>query len=435
MGVAATATSVPEHGSQLALDRLVAWSAEIWFQGLGWLATIGITLLTLLALRAAVIGVLAVRHHRRGATPLPGPMPQITVLVPAFNEAGVVGRTIDSLRAQVDAQGLPLAAEILVIDDGSSDHTAAVAEGEGVRVIRQDNAGKWAALNRGLMAATGEVVVAIDADTVLDAHSVELLCRWFADPQIGAMSGTAKVGNRHTLVTLWQHIEYVTGFNIDRRAYCDMNAITVVPGAIGAWRRSAVIPLGGYSGRTLAEDCDLTIAVVRAGWRVGYEPAAVAWTEAPETMRGLAKQRLRWAFGTLQAMWLHRGALLRRREGALGMIALPFAWLYQVVMSPLAPVIDVIVAVAVLTGGWTTALWWYGATTAIEMAVAWLAFRMEGEPAWPVLALPLQRFCYRQLMYWVVVRALVRALRGQIMGWGKLVRTGNVRITTPRGSR
>jgi peptidoglycan-N-acetylglucosamine deacetylase len=410
-------------GAELWLSRAFAMGAEAWFSLTRWVALIGMILIGLLAARALLLALLALRHHRRGRRPAPaGAIPAVTVLVPAHDEAAVIGRTIESLMGQ---RGL--ATEVLVIDDGSTDGTAAAAERLGVRVIRQANAGKWTALNRGLIAAEGEVVVAIDADTVVEPDAVARLAARFADPTVGAVSGTAKVGNRHTLVTLWQHVEYVTSFNLDRRAYSDLNAITVVPGAIGAWRRSALLEVGGYSGRTLAEDCDITIALRRAGWRIVHEPSAVAWTEAPETMRGLARQRLRWTFGTFQVLWLNRAALFRPREGALGLIALPYAWLYQVVLSVLAPAIDLVVLLALLTGGWRVALWWFAVASVAEMGLSWLAFRMEGEPAWPVLTLPLQRAFYRQLMYVTVLRSLGCALAGRRMGWGKLARTGSVR--------
>ena len=422
LGVRPAATMPAAHGSSLWLSRAVAWAAESWFMVTGWVARIGIALLALLGLRALVLAALAVRHRVRAAVPEPGPLPSVTVLVPAYNEKTVVGRTLDSLLAQ---RGIAI--EIIVVDDGSTDGTADAAERPGVTVVRQANAGKWAALNRGLVLARGEVVVSIDADTLLDPDAVQRLARWFTDPRVGAVSGTAKVGNRHTLLTMWQHVEYTTGFNLDRRAYSDLNAITVVPGAIGGWRRDALIELGGYSGRTLAEDCDLTIALRRAGWRIVHEPDAVAWTEAPETFRSLARQRLRWTFGTFQVLWLNRDALFRRREGALGSVALPYAWLYQLVLSLLGPAVDLLVLLALLTGGWPLALWWFGVTTLIEMGVAWLAFRLEGEPAWPVLTLPLQRVVYRQLMYVTVIRSLARAVRGTHLGWGKQSRTGSVK--------
>ncbi|HJZ61843.1 MAG TPA: glycosyltransferase [Miltoncostaeaceae bacterium] len=425
LGVSRDAVMPPEQGIALWRSRVVAWTLIAWFLAVKWVVRIGISVLALLALRTLVIVALALWHRRSRPAPRPGPAPATTVLVPAYNEEATIGTTLDSLLAQVG--GRP---EVIVIDDGSTDRTAEVAERAGVRVLRQANSGKWAALNRGVAAARDGVVVAIDADTVLDPHAVARLARWFTEPDVGAVSGTAKVGNRHTLLTTWQHVEYVTGFNLDRRAYAKLNAITVVPGAIGAWRRSALLAVGGYSGRTLAEDCDLTITLRRAGWRIAYEPDAVAWTEAPEALRGLARQRLRWTFGTFQVLWLNRGALFRRRDGALGWLALPFAWLYQVVLSPLAPAVDLIVLLALVSGGWTLALTWFAIATGAEMALSVVAFRMEGERAWPVLTLPLQRFAYRQLMYWTVLRALGRALRGSRLGWGKLARTGSVRAPT-----
>lgn len=427
-GVSPAAAMPAVTGGQLWLSRAVAWTAVTWFVGVRWVAMFGIGLIALLLARAVALTALAWRDRRSPETPAAGPTPWVTVLVPAYNEVDVIGATLDSLQAQVGVD-----AEIIVIDDGSRDGTAEAATRPGVRVITQANAGKWAALNRGVMNARGDVVVAVDADTILDPDAVRLLARWFADPAIGAVSGTAKVGNRRTLTTLWQHVEYVTSFNLDRRAYARLNAITVVPGALGAWRRQAVIDVGGYSGRTLAEDAELTISLRRAGWRIAYEPGAVAWTEAPESLRALARQRLRWTYGTLQVLWLNRGAVFRPREGALGSVALPFAWLYQIVLSPLAPLIDVIVLVAALTGGFTLALEWFAVATCAEMALAALAFRWEGERVWPVLTLPLQRVVHRQVMYWTVLRSLWRAARGGRFGWGKLARTGTVQACRPAG--
>src|SRR5262249_47217269 len=256
LGVSRDAVMPPEQGIALWRSRVVAWTLIAWFLAVKWVVRIGISVLALLALRTLVIVALALWHRRSRAAPRPGPAPAPTVLVPAYNEEATIGTTLDSLLAQVG--GRP---EVIVIDDGSTDRTAEVAERAGVRVLRQANSGKWAALNRGVAAARDGVVVAIDADTVLDPHAVARLARWFTEPDFGAVSGTAKVGNRHTLLTTWQHVEYVTGFNLDRRAYAKLNAITVVPGAIGAWRRSALLAVGGYSGRTLAEDCDLTITL------------------------------------------------------------------------------------------------------------------------------------------------------------------------------
>ncbi len=427
-GVSPLAVMPRVTGAALWLSRAVAWVAIAWFWLVRWIAVIGIGLLILLSIRAVMLIAFALRNRYRPRALPVGPLAPITVVVPAHNEEAVITRTIESLLAQ---RGVSL--EIVVVDDGSADRTAEVARATGVRVISQVNQGKWAALNEGFREATHGWVVAIDADTILHPEAIQRLVRPLIDSRVGAVAGTAKVGNRHTLVTLWQHIEYVTGFNIDRRAHSEMNAVLVIPGAIGAWRREAVLGVGGYSGRSLAEDCDLTVKIQRAGWSTAFVPDAVAWTEAPESARALCKQRLRWNFGTLQVLWANRDALFRRHAGALGSFTLPFAWLYQIVLSLLAPLIDVLVVVSALTGGLSVVLIWFALATGLEMLCALLAFHMEGESAWPVLAMPLARFVYRQLMYWTVVRSLIAAVRGRRMSWGTLARSGSVRAGS--GSR
>ena len=427
VGTSQRALMPPIHGLNLWLSRFVAWVAIAWFWLVRWIAVLGIVLLVLLSARAIAQIILALVHRYRPRPRPRGPLPPVTVVVPAYNEGEVIARTIESLHAQRGVQ-----VEVLVLDDGSIDDTADVARAAGARVVTQANQGKWAALNRGFAAARDEYVVAIDADTILHPDAVARVVRPLLAGDVGAVAGTVKVGNRHTLVTQWQHIEYVTGFNIDRRAQSLMNAVMVIPGAIGAWRRSAVVDAGGYSGRSLAEDCDLTVRLRRAGWRIEFVDDAVAWTEAPETVHALMKQRLRWTFGTLQVLWANRSALFRPSEGFLGWVTLPFAWLYQVVLSTIAPVIDLLVIIAALTGGFPVVLKWFLIATALEMLCAWLAFRMEGEKAWPVLALPVARFAYRQMMYITVMRALFAAARGRRMGWGRLVRTGSVQAESAR---
>src|SRR5205085_11045205 len=119
--------------------------------------------------------------------------------------------------------------------------------------------------------------------------------------------------------------------------------ITVVPGAVGAWRRELLEQAGGFSADTLAEDQDLTLRVRRLGYKIGYEETAVAWTEAPDTVRGLAKQRFRWSFGTLQCMWKHKDALLRPRFGMLGFIAMPNVWIFQIIFPLITPIMDLMI--------------------------------------------------------------------------------------------
>jgi cellulose synthase/poly-beta-1,6-N-acetylglucosamine synthase-like glycosyltransferase len=257
------------------------------------------------------------------------------------------------------------------------------------------------------------------------------------------VAGDARVGNRVNLVTRWQAIEYITAQNLERRALAGFDAMTVVPGAVGAWRRSALDAVGGYPEDTLAEDQDLTIAIQRAGWRVTYDPQAIAWTEAPETFRALAKQRFRWAFGTLQCLWKHRAILRTRKPSGLALVGLPQAWLFQILFAAISPLIDLALLLSiagtvarVAQHGWaqtsgdvgTMALYW-AAFTAIDAACGWIGYRLDGHGLrFPALLLIAQRLVYRQIMYGVVLRAIGAAIGGWTVGWGKLERTGRVGV-------
>ncbi len=368
--------------------------------------------------------------------------PAVDVLVPAYNEELVIVRTIDSLLAQKYAGKL----RVVVIDDGSPDKTYEVASrvfahDPRVEVIHKPNGGKASALNIGLAHSAADIVVCLDADTIFEDETVTCLVEPFIDPKVAAVAGNAKVGNRVNLVTRWQALEYVTSQNTDRRAFSLLDCITVVPGAVGAWRRTAVAAVGGFSDDTLAEDQDLTIALKREGHRIGYAEDAIAWTEAPDTLRALAKQRFRWSFGTLQCAWKHKGALFRSKYGTLGWVALPNTWIFQLAFSALSPLADLLFVWSLIAVG--MARWQHGNTYAIEtlenvlfyyslfLLVDWigamLAFFMEpGEDKALTLLIPLQRFAYRQVMYFVVVKSFAAAMRGGMVGWGKLERKATV---------
>ena len=186
----------------------------------------------------------------------------------------------------------------------------------------------------------GDIVVVSTPTPNSSPQTISRLVRWFADPQVGAVAGNAKVGNRLNMLTRWQALEYITAQNLERRALATLGCITVVPGAVGAWRREAIVKLGGFPANTLAEDQDLTIMVQRAGYKVLFDQEAIAWTEAPDTMAGLAKQRFRWAFGTLQCLWKHRRVNLNPRYGALGLVAMPQVWMFQIALALVSPLID-----------------------------------------------------------------------------------------------
>jgi cellulose synthase/poly-beta-1,6-N-acetylglucosamine synthase-like glycosyltransferase/peptidoglycan/xylan/chitin deacetylase (PgdA/CDA1 family)/spore germination protein YaaH len=370
--------------------------------------------------------------------------PPVSVIIPAFNEARVINRTISTLLSQ----DYPGDVEIIVVDDGSTDNTFAVAHNEfsndpRVVVHTKANGGKASALNYGIARASSEIVVGLDADTLFARDTLRRLVAPLADPAVTAVAGNAKVGNRINIVTRWQAIEYVVSQNLDRRAFSMLNCITVVPGAVGAWRRSAVEQAGGFSSDTLAEDQDLTLAIRRSGGVVAYADDAIAYTEAPDGFRGLAKQRFRWSFGTLQCMWKHRDALFRRRYGTLGWIAMPNVWVFQLLLTALSPIADLLFVWSLISvwlakqeHGSTYALTnleqvltFYAVFLAVDWIAATIAFLAEpGEDKSLTWLVFLQRFAYRQVMYWVVVRSFVAAIRGHIVGWGKLERRASVEV-------
>jgi cellulose synthase/poly-beta-1,6-N-acetylglucosamine synthase-like glycosyltransferase/peptidoglycan/xylan/chitin deacetylase (PgdA/CDA1 family) len=394
---------------------------------------------TVLALLRAVIVLAAALLHRRTRrrrwrppAARDGP-PPVTVIVPAYNERACIAATVRSILA---SRHRPL--YVIVVDDGSSDGTAEEVRrlrSPHVWLIRQDNQGKAAAMANGLSAARTELVVLVDGDTVVEPGSVTELVRPFADASVGAVSGNAKVGNRHGLLGRWQHIEYVMGFNLDRRMYDVLECMPTVPGAVGAFRRQAIADAGGVPGDTLAEDTDLTMALLRAHWRVVYATRARAWTEAPADLGQLWKQRYRWCYGTLQAMYKHRHAVVERAGGGrLGRRGLPYLLLFQVLLPMLAPVVDVAAVYTALFDPMLALVTW-SAFLLLQLVPAVVAFRLDGERLGSLWSLPLQQFVYRQLMYLVVIQSVVTAVAGARLPWHKLTRAGQVAQPPPVRAR
>jgi cellulose synthase/poly-beta-1,6-N-acetylglucosamine synthase-like glycosyltransferase/peptidoglycan/xylan/chitin deacetylase (PgdA/CDA1 family)/spore germination protein YaaH len=367
--------------------------------------------------------------------------PFVSIIVPAFNEEMVIEATLRSLMASNYEQF-----EIIVVDDGSKDRTSDVVREKfgnepRVRLFTEPNAGKANALNHGLQFATGEIVIALDADTVFATQTIAALAHRFYDAKLGAVAGNAKVGNRINIVTRWQALEYITSQNMDRRAFASLNCITVVPGAVGAWRRDLLTKAGGFTSDTLAEDQDLTLRIRRLGYTIGYEENAIAWTEAPATLRTLAKQRFRWAYGTLQCMWKHADALFKPRYGALGFVAMPNVWVFQIIFPLVSPVMDLMLVYTLLAAAtdWLQQPSGYSMTNlsqiffyyALFLTIDWLsacfAFILEKQEQWRLLWwIFLQRFCYRQVMYYVMIKSVATAIRGAVVGWGKLERKATV---------
>jgi peptidoglycan/xylan/chitin deacetylase (PgdA/CDA1 family)/spore germination protein YaaH len=438
-----------------ALPQASRTGADLWLDRLGFgffrgvdalLRGLFVTAIVLGLARLAFLAVLALIHRIRAPGLTPAPLapktgPLVSVLIPCFNEEKVIASSVAGILAS-DWSNL----EIIVLDDGSRDGTAAQVERHfagdpRVRLMRFENGGKALALNRGLVLASGEIVVALDADTQFAPDTIRLLARWFEDPRVGAVAGNAIVGNRVNLITRWQALEYVTAQNLERRALAALGCVTVVPGAVGAWRRSALTALGGYPPETLAEDQDLTLSVQRAGWRVEFDSEARAYTEAPDTVAGLLKQRFRWSFGTLQCLWKHRAALFDRQRPVLGFVALPQIWLFQIVLATAAPLVDLAIVWSLIAAGvdrlfhpveWQPdnlirALLYWAVFILVDLSASALGMAMERRAPWRDIGwLPAQRFGYRQLMYYVVIKSVAAAVRGRRVGWGVLERRATV---------
>jgi cellulose synthase/poly-beta-1,6-N-acetylglucosamine synthase-like glycosyltransferase len=246
------------------------------------------------------------------------------------------------------------------------------------------------------------------------------------------VAGNTKVGNRKGLLGRWQHIEYVMGFNLDRRMYEVLQCTPTVPGAIGAFRRQALDEVGGVPGDTLAEDTDLTLAIGRTGRRVVYAEDARAWTEAPSTLGALWRQRYRWSFGTMQSVFKHRGAIISRdpRDRRIGRRALPYMLLFQIALPVAAPLIDLYAVYGLVFTDPVSVLVAWGAFNVVQLVIACYGFWMDGESIRPLWSLPLQQFLYRQLMYLVIIESTVSALQGVRSGWRHLPRTGDVVVGT-----
>jgi cellulose synthase/poly-beta-1,6-N-acetylglucosamine synthase-like glycosyltransferase/spore germination protein YaaH/peptidoglycan/xylan/chitin deacetylase (PgdA/CDA1 family) len=422
---------------------------ELVIKGIAWIFLLGDVLMTG---RLLFVGAFAVydRLRRRPFLGEPrGRWPKAVVLIPAYNEEKVIQRTI-AAALNSDYRNL----RVIVIDDGSSDNTLQVArsafpaeQASGrVLILTKSNSGKAEALNFGLqrIAEDEEIFVGIDADTVIAHDAVALLVRHFFDPSVGAVAGNAKVGNRMNLWTRWQALEYITSQNFERRALNVLGAVSVVPGALGAWRTSAVRECGGYHTDTVAEDADLTMALLQHGYRVQYEDLALAYTEAPVNANGLMRQRFRWSFGILQSVWKHRSAFTRK--GVLGWIALPNIIIFQILLPLVSPFIDLMFAVGTI--------WYYiqkhfhpesaDATSFHRLVLFFVAFlvidfitsaiafaleRRQPEAREDVALLSqvwLQRFAYRQLFSVVLFKTLKRAVQGEKFAWDKLERTAAV---------
>lgn len=378
--------------------------------------------------RIALIGILAVRQHNENKRSLKAEvtLPSVSIIVPAYNEDVTAIKTINSL-LNIEYPEF----EIIFIDDGSTDDTYHLVKAEFgtnplVTVLTKPNGGKASALNFGISHAKHEFTVCIDADTQLKNDAVYHLMTYFTDEEIGAVAGTVKVGNETNIITKWQAIEYITAQNMDRRAFDLINSITVIPGAIGAFRKSAVDAAGGFTSDTLAEDCDLTMRILKCGYIIRNAGEAIAYTEAPETLDGLLKQRFRWSFGVIQSFWKNRNALFNKKFKSFGMVGMPNILIFQIVLPLFSPLADLMMIFGLFGEKPEKILTYYVLFVLVDFIVSIIAFRMEKEDYRKLVYIIPQRFVWRQLMYYILFKAIRRALKGELNAWGNLKRTGNV---------
>lgn len=355
--------------------------------------------------------------------------PLVSIIVPAYNEEVNAVSSLKNLLGQ-DYPNF----NIIFVDDGSKDETYkrvcdAYSDNSKMKLLTKPNGGKASALNYGIANTDAKYVVCIDADTKLYHNAVSLMMAHFLNDKeksIGAVAGNVKVGNRRNMLTKWQAIEYTTSQNFDRLAYSNINAITVVPGAIGAFRKEAIERAGGLTTDTLAEDCDLTIRILKAGYVIENENKAIAMTEAPEKLKQFVKQRTRWSFGVMQTFWKHRDALVSKKYKGLGLWALPNMLIFQFIIPTFSPLADLFMIIGLFSGNAGKIFIYYLLFMIVDASISIAAYIFEREKLWILLWIIPQRFCYRWIMYVVLFKSYRKALKGELQTWGVLKRTGNV---------
>ncbi|MCU1322782.1 MAG: glycosyl transferase family 2 [Acidobacteriaceae bacterium] len=445
-------TLTPKQRWQARVDSVAFFFYGFFSHFVVWMFFVGDVLMSA---RLIIIGVFAVIDRLRKRKNFAGPdyAPRVAVLIPAYNEEKVIVRTIRSVMMS-NYKNL----RIVVIDDGSSDRTSEVARlaypndiaSGRLIVLTKENGGKADALNYALDTLEEEVYIGIDADGVIAHDAITRLVPHFANPKIGAVAGNAKVGNRVNLWTRWQALEYITSQNFERRALDLFDVVMVVPGAIGAWRTAAVKAGGGYHTNTVAEDADLTMNMLEQGYSVIYEDQALAFTEAPVNADGLMRQRFRWSFGILQAIFKHRGAISKHR--AMGLFALPNILVFQILLPLLSPLIDLMFVAGVIhyfvdryfhpdtasTASFYKLIAFFGAFLLIDFLASALAFALERKhpaskgDAWLLVHIWIQRFTYRQVFSVVLFKTLKRAIDGKPFNWDKLDRTAQMSAETDK---
>lgn len=388
------------------------------------------SVLFIFSLRLSILLYLAFKHKKRTRLSSTGDSfhPFVSVVIAAYNEEKVISRTIESV-----LKSNYVNFEVIVVDDGSIDRTLMIikenfSNHKKVHLIHKKNGGKASAINTGIKKANGDIIISIDADTIISPDAISLLVRHFKDERVAAVSGNIKVGNMRNLLTIWQYVEYVTGFNLEKRAFAMLNCVTVVPGALGAWRKQVFEKIGYFTADTLAEDTDMSLRILREGYKIAIDEQAYAYTEAPENSRDFLKQRYRWNFGTLQCFWKHKKAFGGIKHKSLGFIALPNMLLFQFLFPLFAPFLDLLFVLGLFSGNIKESLLFYAIYLLTDFFICLFAFRLEKLSLKPLIPLFLQRIIYRYMLLWISWKSLFAALKGTRVSWDKLKRSGNLKV-------
>ena len=410
------------------LDLIFFTLTFIWEHFLDGFFIVAIVLIISRLLSIAILAIIQRRKEKREVLPV-NYHPKVSVIVPAFNEEVNAIRTVNYLLNSTYPD-----LEIIFVDDGSKDKTFEIVEAKfknnpKVKVLTKPNGGKADALNFGIKNSCGDILVCIDADTILPADAIAKMIPYFANEKVGAVAGNVRVGNTLNLLTHWQSIEYTTSQNFDRRAYDAVNAILVVPGAIGAFRKTAMEEIDGFTTDTLAEDCDLTLRLLRSGYVIRTCNEALALTEAPENLNNFLKQRSRWTFGMMQSFWKHRDLLFSFKKRNIGLIALPNLLIFNFIIPAFSPLVDILFVAGLFMHDADQYIFFYLLYFFIDCLISSLAYHYDNQKFdfKKAVYLFVQRFIYRQILFYVLFKAYMKALKGELVSWGVLKRTGNVK--------
>ncbi|MFC1968626.1 glycosyltransferase family 2 protein [Chloroflexota bacterium] len=413
--------------SLLGLLLPAAFAAIMYVSGMfsviGWLLMIALTFTFFFAFFSVPLAFFSKCQEQKGSDFTLKHYPLVTVLVPAYNEEKVLGPTIECILEAAYPKK-----EVIIIDDGSTDRTYQIALGfadRGVKVVHRPNGGKSAALNYGLFFARGEIVIIVDADSMIGKNALVEMVRPFQDKDVVATAGNIKVLNRKNLLTKCQAVEYIASINIFRRALDIFGKITVVPGALGAYRRDILTGGGSYDPDTLVEDFDVTVKALKTGKVIHASSSALCYTEAPEHLRDFVKQRLRWYRGNFQTMWKHKDAGFNTRFGFLQRLSYPYM-LFSMLFMPPAGLVVVASVILVFLGGVS---WWllymFLFFLALQVLLTVFALQLDDEDMRLVLYAPFFLAGYKHLCDFIMLRSLFDVLfRRKQLEWGRARRIG-----------